>query len=49
MEEISPEVLMKKVVIMSFIILFAFACSSAVAKAEIKLESTVCDMCAYTI
>ena len=49
MEEISPEVLMKKVVIMSFIILFAFACSSAVAKAEIKLESMVCDMCAYTI
>ena len=49
MEEISPEVLMKKVVIMSFIILFAFACSSAVAKAEIKFESMVCDMCAYTI
>ena len=49
MEEISPEVLMKKVVIMSFNILFAFACSSADAKAEIKLESMVCDMCAYTI
>ena len=40
---------MKKIVLLSIILFVGFACSSAVAKSEIKLESMVCDMCAYTI
>ena len=40
---------MKKIVLLSIIFFVGFSCSSAVAKSEIKLESMVCDMCAYTI
>ena len=40
---------MKKIVLLSIILFVGFACSSVVAKSEIKLESMVCDMCAYTI
>ena len=49
MEGINLEILMKKIVLLSIILFVGFACSSAVAKSEIKLESMVCDMCAYTI
>lgn len=49
MEEINLDVIMKKLFLACSVILLAFACSSAEAKAEVKLESMVCAMCASTI
>ena len=42
-------ILMKKIVLLSIILFVGFACSSAVAKSEIKLETMACEMCAITI
>ncbi|HIB69978.1 MAG TPA: copper chaperone [Candidatus Marinimicrobia bacterium] len=41
--------MMKKLVLVFFIFLVAFACSNADAKATVKLESMVCGMCSSTI